>query len=176
NKGIFWTFRFETHNLDPSKLSDYKKELAELKQKETRKSDLALADDLARKYGYFEFPAKEVVNFHTLFVDVPPGLIENALEDKGVAPTGKDVSAEPRVPLRVRVQCISRTQFLGMAKYDLYFRLDDPDSRADSWMFGLNFFKGAGGLWLRLCLVIGVAVALSTYLTGVISFLTTLCL
>ena len=24
--------------------------------------------------------------------------------------------------------------------------------------FGLNFFKGAAGIWFRLCLVIGVAV------------------
>src|SRR5439155_14507863 len=174
NKGIFCTFRFETHNWDPSKLSDYKKELAELKQKETRKSDLALADDLARKYGYYEFPAKEVVNFHTLFVDVPPGLIENALENRGAASTAKGTTTGPKAPLRVRVQCISKTQFLGMAKPDLYFRLDNPDGGADSWLFSLNFFKGAGGLWLRLCLVIGAAVALSTYLTGIISFLTTL--
>jgi hypothetical protein len=36
-----------------------------------------------------------------------------------------------------------------------------------------NFFKGQVGLWFRLCLVVGVAVATSTYLSGVISFLAT---
>src|SRR5262249_3714846 len=36
-----------------------------------------------------------------------------------------------------------------------------------------NFFKGAVGLWYRLCLVIGIAVTCSTYLSGVVSFLAT---
>jgi hypothetical protein len=44
----------------------------------------------------------------------------------------------------------------------------------DDGTFTLNFFKGAAGLWLRVCLVLGLAVALSTYLSGVISFLTTM--
>jgi ABC-type transport system involved in multi-copper enzyme maturation permease subunit len=81
---------------------------------------------------------------------------------------------EPRPPIKIRVQCTSRTQFLGMAKYDLYLRLDDPNAGNDQVRFFVNFFKGASGLWFRLCLVIGIATALSTYLTGVISWLTTM--
>jgi ABC-type transport system involved in multi-copper enzyme maturation permease subunit len=81
---------------------------------------------------------------------------------------------EPRPPIRVRVQCTSRTQFLGMAKYDLYLRLDNPDGGNDQARFFINFFKGASGLWFRMCLVIGIATALSTYLTAIISWLTTM--
>ena len=60
-----------------------------------------------------------------------------------------------------------------MAKRDLYFRLDnvDPNSPLNTLWFAWNFFKGAFGLWLRLCLVIGLSITFSTYLSGVISFL-----
>jgi hypothetical protein len=178
NRGVFCTFRFETRNWDRSleKEEQYKVEMRKERESNPGEPEFSIANRLAKKHGYYELPAKEVVNFHTLFVDVPPGLIENALEDKSGSPTGKSASADAKPPLRVRVECISRTQFLGMAKYDLYFRLDNPESGGDQWLFGLNFFKGAGGLWLRLCLVIAVAVSLSTYLTGIISFLTTLAL
>ena len=53
-----------------------------------------------------------------------------------------------------------------MAKPDFYI-LDSEGT------FGWNFFKGAIGLWLRLLLVIGIAVTCSTYLSGVISLLAT---
>src|SRR5262249_12735541 len=62
-------------------------------------------------------------------------------------------------------KCESGGQYLGVAKHDFYILAKEE-------LFGLNFFKGALGLWLRLCLVIGVAVALSTYLSGIISFAT----
>src|SRR5205085_4787794 len=79
--------------------------------------------------------------------------------------------------LQVRVRCnnddASRAQYVGMAKYDLYLRLDEQGPGADRRLFALNFFKAAFGLWLRLALIIGVAVALSTYLSGVISLLVT---
>jgi hypothetical protein len=60
-----------------------------------------------------------------------------------------------------------------MAKYDLYLRLDDPGAGSEKWLFAANFFKGAFGLWLRLGLILGVAVTLSTYLSGVISLILT---
>jgi hypothetical protein len=61
-----------------------------------------------------------------------------------------------------------------MAKYDLYLRADDPEGGYDALRFCLNFFKGVGfGLWLQLCLVTGLAVALSTYLSSIITLLTT---
>src|SRR5262249_27497139 len=66
--------------------------------------------------------------------------------------------------LEIAVKCESNSQYVGMAKYDLYLLDDEGD-------FRLNFFKCAVGVWLRLCIVIGLAVTASTYLSGVISFL-----
>jgi len=66
---------------------------------------------------------------------------------------------------------MDQTQYVGMAKHDLYYRLDDPEGRFDRLNFAWNFLKGAGGLWFLLCIAIGLCVALSTYLSGVISFL-----
>src|SRR5205085_5346597 len=42
--------------------------------------------------------------------------------------------------------------------------------------FGWNFGKGAMGLWLRLCIIMGIAVTCSTYLSGVIGWLVTMVL
>ncbi|MGH7222844.1 MAG: ABC transporter permease, partial [Gemmataceae bacterium] len=126
-------------------------------------SEGAIHEELAEAYGYYEVPAKDVTDYHTLYMDVPAGLFRNALR---TAP-----GAAPLVQTRVSVTRQSATQYVGMAKYDLYWRLDDPYRGSEKAAFALNFYKGAFGLWLRLCLVIGLAVALSTYLSGVISML-----
>jgi ABC-type transport system involved in multi-copper enzyme maturation permease subunit len=128
-----------------------------------RLSDAAIDDELAEEYGYYSEPAKNVTDYHTMFIEVPGGLFRNALQ----TPPGVD----PLVETRVSVTEQSATQYVGMAKYDLYWRLDDPRHTNEQAAFVMNFFKGAFGLWLRLCLVIGLAVALSTYLSGVISML-----
>src|SRR5262249_50854697 len=60
----------------------------------------------------------------------------------------------------------SRAQLLGVAKRDLYLLVDDRS-------FQLNFLKGAVGLWFSACLVLGLAGACSTYLSRVITLLTT---
>jgi ABC-type transport system involved in multi-copper enzyme maturation permease subunit len=127
-----------------------------------RLSDAAIDDELAEEYGYYVF-VKDITDYHTLYIDVPGGLFRNALQ----SPPG----AAPTVQTRVSVTKQSATQYIGMAKYDLYWRLDDPHRGSEKAAFTLNFYKGAFGLWLRLCLVIGLAVALSTYLSGVISML-----
>jgi ABC-type transport system involved in multi-copper enzyme maturation permease subunit len=129
-----------------------------------RLSNAAIDNELAEDYGYYIEPAKNITDYHTMFLDVPAGLFRNALE----APSGSN----PTVQARVSVSKQSATQYVGMAKYDLYWRLDDPHRSSEKLAFALNFYKGAFGLWLRLCLVIGLAVALSTMLSGVISLLT----
>ncbi|VTS07540.1 ABC transporter permease [Tuwongella immobilis] len=120
----------------------------------------AKVNELARKYGIFEFRNKQVVDYHTQAIQVPTGLFENALD--GTPPSNPNAPPQPLV--RVLVKCESPTQFLGMAPYDLYF-LEGEGS------FTLNFFKGAVGLWCRLLIIIGIAVAVSTYLNGIISLL-----
>jgi hypothetical protein len=120
------------------------------------KTRAVLSNPWAEKYGYYELPSKEVVDYHTLYVDVPAGLFRS-LEKADPAKSG-------RPPLRVTVRCESATQYLGVAKYDLYL-LDAERS------FAVNFFKGAIGLVFRMCLLIGLVGVASTYLSGVISYL-----
>src|SRR5262249_4757641 len=69
--------------------------------------------------------------------------------------------------LEVSVKCENHGQYVGMAKYDFYIL-------AAERTFSGNFVKGAVGLWMRLCLVIGLAVVLSTYLSGIIAWLFTM--
>jgi hypothetical protein len=139
-------------------------------QKELRDQERPLPEvlsDLSEEMGCY-IADLLVTNAHTQSVQVPGGLFKNA------ARPDKRQSGKP--PITVEVTCTSPTQYIGMARYDLYFRLDDSSPRADRFWFAFNFFKGVFGLWLRLCLIIGLAVALSTYLTGVISLLIALLL
>jgi hypothetical protein len=115
-------------------------------------------DQLAEKFGYFRYPSKEVFDYHTFTINIPPGLVRAALKDQQASGGNQP----PR--LAVIVKCESPTQFLGVAKRDLYLLAGDEP-------FALNFLKGVFGLWLRLVWVIAVAVACSTYLSGVIAWL-----
>src|SRR5262249_61132439 len=100
---------------------------------------------------------------------VPGGVFKSARGAKRAA----SGPGPQRPPLEVRVTCDSATQYVGMARYDLYFRLD-AGGRSDLLPFAWNFLKGTFGLWLLLALIIGVSVSLSTYLNGVITLLVTL--
>jgi ABC-type transport system involved in multi-copper enzyme maturation permease subunit len=164
NRGVTCEFEFQTANFDKTQKDNYQKERNQLRAQTNRPSDSEIDDQLAEKYGYFVVSAKEITDYHVQSIDVPAGLFRNA---------AKIASPSDAAPLQVRVRCRSMTQYVGMAKYDLYWRLDDPNSGGDNAAFALNFYKGTFGLWLRLCLVIGLSVALSTYLSGVITLLVT---
>jgi hypothetical protein len=71
-----------------------------------------------------------------------------------------------RVYVNVENDRYSRIQLVGMAKADLYVLVDDRP-------FWLNFFKGSLCIYLVACLVLGLAVVSSTYLSGIISLLLT---
>ena len=174
NRGVFCTFLFKGAKWDERQLDQYQQErdrvlseqpdpqLVEQARREQWSNDKLLAvrlNPLAEKYGYYELPSKEVVDFHTLFVDVPAGLFKSA--PSAAAPPSQ------RPPLQILVRCESATQYLGVAKHDLYLLAAERS-------FPVNFFKGAVGLFYRLCLVIGIALTCSTYLSGVISFLATM--
>ncbi|MBY0524172.1 MAG: hypothetical protein K2R98_12275 [Gemmataceae bacterium] len=162
-QGVFCTFTFMTPNWTPANLRDFEREREEEKTKPNPLTDEQIADKLAEKYGYFEFRSKEITDYHTLGFKVPAGLFRNAQKSERAE---RDPSK--KAPLVVAfVRCESASQFIGVARHDLYL-LD-----AEGY-FSLNFFKGAIGMWCSLCLVIGVAVACSTYLSGVISFVCTM--
>jgi ABC-type transport system involved in multi-copper enzyme maturation permease subunit len=181
NKGVFCTFILENYKWQPQRIDDYARDrtqmlenpdpaIEERAQQEkwpAEKRMAVLANALAEKYGYYEINSKEVVDFHTLAVDLPAGLFK-ALNE------WSSLKGQRPPPLRITVRCESPTQYLGVAKHDLYLLASDSGAGADPVGFALNFLKGAMGLWYRLCLVVALAVTCSTYLSGVISFLTTM--
>lgn len=148
HKGVLCTLSFRTWQWDARRKDQYQQD------RDRQKLDPDVLDQLAGKYGIYE-DTQRVIDYHTLQVEVPGGLIRNALA------AGRRAGAPA---LEVHVKCLDRAQYLGVAKHDLYLLENE------GW-FSVNFFKGAIGLWCRLCLVIGVAVACSTYLSGVVSWL-----
>lgn len=159
-KGVFCTFECQTWHWNKDKLRDFQQE-RDRERNKPGTDPRELDDRLAAKYGYYEIRSKQIFDYHTQTMILPAGLFKNALQDASNRPSG-----QPNL-MEIHVKCESGAQYVGMAKYDFYL-LDDESN------FALNFFKCAVGLWLRLCIVIGLAVTLSTYLSGVISFLTTM--
>jgi ABC-type transport system involved in multi-copper enzyme maturation permease subunit len=193
NKGVFCEFAAESWLWDPALRGEYEAERKRLldaqKSSASPLSDLAVAEQLAEKYGIYELPSKEVTNYHTQWFEIPAGLFHNHLRGRDelrprleelrgkqerrqlsaadarlLDRLERDARGEARPPLVVRVRCISRTQFVGMARYDLYF-LDREGS------FFANFFKGAAGIWFWTELLLIVALACSTYLSGVVTWI-----
>jgi ABC-type transport system involved in multi-copper enzyme maturation permease subunit len=120
---------------------------------------------LAEEFGYYEIKNKEVFDYQVMSVEVPAGLLRNALATSGDK-MPKDADGTPLPRLSVYVKCEDGGQMLGAAEPDLYLLQSEMP-------YSLNFLKATVGLWCRLCIVIGVAIAFSTYLSGVLSLLAT---
>lgn len=168
NRGIVCNFSFRNGNYVKGNEKPYRNERTALVNK--GQSVAEVDAELATKYGYFEVPAIEVVDYHTQSIDLPGALFQNTTSPSPTAP-----GRPPAPPLTVQVACES-SQYVGMAKHDLYVRTDDPAGGRDTFWFALNFYKSSFGLWLRVSLLVGLAVALSTYFSGVISLIVALIL
>jgi hypothetical protein len=183
-KGIFCTFLFMTpqcqRRLDQAQLGVWQKyppvderyrRAIEQQEKVLAKDTLsrfARDDRLAEGFGYY-FRTVQVTDYHTQSITLPPGLFKNMAREDGRADTADSSEAElPPAPLRVyvRVDKESPAQLVGVARHDLYL-LDQERP------FELNYFKAAVGIWYRLCLMIGIGVAISTYLSGIITWIAT---
>jgi ABC-type transport system involved in multi-copper enzyme maturation permease subunit len=156
-KGVHCSFTFQTWRWDPKKEANY---TGERNKASTERDFSKLAED----YGIYEVFYKKIEDYHTQSIEAPAALFKNALNGDQARPVSS--SGEPVPLLQVVVKFESGGQYLGVAKHDFYI-LDAEGT------FAWNFFKGAAGLWLRLLLVIGIAVVCSTYLSGVISFVAT---
>jgi hypothetical protein len=176
NRGISCAIAFQTWRFDRSRLDEYRKDRKKERADLHGRTEADVDNELAKEFGYYEIDSFAVTNFKTMSRDVPGGLFENAeqrdpkwrqtLQQRGLNPS----------ELEVRVRCLDRQEYVGMARYDLYLRTDDPNTAGEARWFALNFMKGTAGLWMRLILVIAIAAALSTYLSNVISLLVTLML
>jgi ABC-type transport system involved in multi-copper enzyme maturation permease subunit len=171
NRGVSCEFEFQTAHYDRNQRDRYVQERSHRLAQPNRPSDAEIDDQLAEEFGYYVVPAKDITDYHTMFVEVPGGLFRNALKSQPAPSRSARGETIPPLQVRVSVSRQSVSQYVGMARYDLYWRLDDPHGGNEKAAFTFNFYKGAFGLWLRLCLVIGLSVALSTYLSGVISML-----
>ena len=120
---------------------------------------------LAEKFGYFSVPSKVIIDYQTQSVEIPSSLFKNALS--GNPPPGPE--GEPPYRFGVLLKCDSGGQYLGFAKYDFYLLASDGN-------FAVNFLMGAVGLWLRLAILVGLCLVLSTYLSGIISFIVGMCI
>jgi hypothetical protein len=78
-----------------------------------------------------------------------------------------EVLAGSQGRLTVKIQCISPTQYLGMAQPDLFLL-------AESGRFGTNFMKGLFGIWLQAMVLTAIGVFAGTFLSWPVALLTTL--
>jgi ABC-type transport system involved in multi-copper enzyme maturation permease subunit len=181
-KFVFQTWRFRQAEAALAKQKEKKSLLVEYRNrreeaKKEARPQIDVDNELAEKYGYYEIERVQVSDKHTMVFEVPAGLFRNALDKEDERRQLEQGKSDSFPAFQVRVTCEDPYhQYVGLAKYDLYVRLDNPDSKVSKLWFALNFYKGAVGLWFRLCIIIGVAVALSTYFTGVISLLVALLL
>lgn len=122
----------------------------------------AAVNQLAEKHGFYEIRDKQVFDYSVMGLEIPAGLFRNAAQgDPGYADKEQK---QPLPRLFIYVKCESPGQMLGMAEPDLYLlETNQP--------FSLNFVKGMIGLWCQLCILIGLAIACSTYMSGVLSLL-----
>lgn len=115
---------------------------------------------LAEEFGFYEFKGKRVLDYVVMGIEVPAGLFRNA--NQGTPAKDERNQALPRVAIYVK--CESPGQLLGMAEPDLYLLRNELP-------YEVNFFKSMVGLWCRLCMFIGIAVATTTYISGILGFL-----
>jgi hypothetical protein len=170
NEAIPCRFSFYTRGYNQGNESHYRGERDSRIAKEGAATPDRIAEiegELVKKYGYYEVPSFGVVDYHTQYFDVPGGVFDAVEADMATA--GAAERSAP--PLAIRVEVLIPSQYVGMAKHDLYLRMDDPDAGADTFWFAVNFCKAAFTMWLLMVLVIGVAVSLSTMFSGPITFL-----
>jgi ABC-type transport system involved in multi-copper enzyme maturation permease subunit len=145
-EGVSCQFHFiNTNKWDFAKYNEYR----EAVDPETR---LPLtAQQRAEKYGYYELPAPiTVVDYHTTVVHFP----SSVLKDLGNG------------PFEIRVNCRSHSQYLGMARRDLYVLAREGN-------FYLNYLKGMSGIWFVTLLVLTLGVVFSTYLNALVDLFLT---
>jgi hypothetical protein len=189
NRGVSVQFRFVTHQAlqrppkpneggewhwrDEQREREYQKAVEQLRARginpdsaQPGSAAWKEVNQLAEQFGFFEIRGKEVFDFTVMGVEIPSGLIRNALQGEPPLIKGKDGQERPAPRLSVYIKCESPGQMLGMAEPDLYLlEYEQP--------FAWNYLKSMAGYWCWLCIVIGVAVACGTYLTSVLSLLAT---
>lgn len=167
NEGLGCDFLFTSSNYKKGneELGAKRRDALKLAGKSQEEIDNTIAEEL----GYFQVKSKDITDYHTQWIDVPGGLFRNLKPSSDATPN----SGSQNVPIQVRVINNSDAGAIGMARYDFYFRLDEEGGANETLLFAINFFKASLGILCQVVLVCALATALSTYFSGVISFLIT---
>jgi hypothetical protein len=132
-------------------------------------SKKAIYWELFVKHGIYQLQGISVTDYHTQFEEVPTKVFRTMAKSAAERKFGSGQDKPPpamQVFINVENDRYSRLQRVGMAKADLYILVEDRP-------FWLNFVKGALCIYLITCVVLGLALVCSTYLTGIVSLLMT---
>jgi uncharacterized protein YnzC (UPF0291/DUF896 family) len=132
----------------------YLEELKEIDQK------------LLTEYRIFQVKTQEVTDQHTQNFTVPAQVLK-VLAAENAERRNDDGTFNPALRVFVSVDQAEQQQMLGVAQQDFYLLAYEKP-------FWQNFLKGVIGMWCTHMLVLGVAIACSTYLSSVISLLSTM--
>jgi ABC-type transport system involved in multi-copper enzyme maturation permease subunit len=86
---------------------------------------------------------------------------------KETAANKQDCLVSDNDEIEVVLQCLSPSQYIGVARDDVYLKAADGSY---TW----NFCKGYIGIWIQMVLVVGLGVMFSTFLSGPVAMLATL--
>lgn len=126
-----------------------------------------LEERLASQFGVYQVAGVQVSDYVTQSLTVPAGVIKDLIEYAETAqPRHADGTPAPvlKVLITIGDDIASRQQLVGMARRDLYLL----SAELPFWQ---NYAKWVVGIWCNSMLVLGIAVACSTYLSGIISLL-----
>jgi len=199
DRGVFTTFTFVDGSKSMGEIKELREQVLNARTKkleqtaaqaeEMRKKGISEAEiqswraeeleriqsDLITQFKYYDVPRQEVVDYHTLTlggenkdqVAKQLALLFSKLAEQPRPRPQSGQRPPPILNVMVSVDPESAAQKLGVAKRDLYVL-------AAEGPFWANFFKGIVGMWCTIMLVLGIALAASTYLSGIISFLVTM--
>jgi hypothetical protein len=164
NKDIPCTFTFAAGHLQPPQVGEALRKIDEARSQQPVR-DEKFEEDLIDRFGVYKVAGVAVTDYHTQSITVPAALFRKVFDE------AKKPREGPRVLMIVLVSVdpdpLRQTQMVGMARRDLYLLADERP-------FWANFLKGIVGKWCTHMLVLGIAVACSTYLSAMISFLCTM--
>ncbi|HYV39794.1 MAG TPA: hypothetical protein VE988_29160 [Gemmataceae bacterium] len=192
DKGVNCSFTFARGELSPEQVENLLKPTGVLSQEKKREFDAASARikatgkqgeeldqlnaqakkeidwKLFEKHGVYRIEAVSVYDYHTQVLEIPAKIFKTLQKSGEARKSTPDSDRPPLMQIFVNVEndWSSRFQRVGMSKADLYLLVDDRP-------FWLNFFKGSLCIYLIACVVLGLAVVCSTYLTGIVSLLMT---
>ncbi|HZZ77810.1 MAG TPA: hypothetical protein VFE62_04790 [Gemmataceae bacterium] len=192
-EGVFCTFTFTDGAQDPQSLQaaltnleeDRKRLGAEARTRRDRAAEgksgseraevdkkyreelEAIEQNLLTTHHIYQATGEQVTDQHTQDFTIPSSFLKVLLDRHAQLQAAEPKATVPTMRVFMSVDMANEAQMVGVAHQDFYLL-------AYEMPFWQNFLKGVAGMWCTHMLVLGVALALSTYLSAVISFLGTM--